>query len=124
MNPHPTTCLLNIIPEDLTPHTQEGLLAKIFTTFSTMYEEFLDKGFRDFEQKYYERWLHKDQIIAIEGGLTRGKIAGINVEEGGAGGLLIDEVNPEGESLGKKIVEVVADGNSFDIMKGLIMRKR
>jgi biotin--protein ligase len=124
MNPHPTTCLLNIIPEGLTPHTQEGLLAKIFTTFSAMYEEFLEKGFRDFEQKYYDRWLHKDQIVSIEGGLTRGKIVGINIEEGGAGGLLVEEVNEKGQRLGKKCVEVVADGNSFDIMKGLIIRKR
>src|SRR5436190_19529869 len=104
MNPHPTTCLLDIIPEELTPPTKELLLASILSTFSVMYEEFLESGFRSFEQKYYQRWLHKEQIIAIEDGVTKGKITGINVEEGGAGGLLIDEVNADGQSLGRKII--------------------
>lgn len=89
-----------------------------------MYEEFLVTGFRTFEKKYYERWLHEGQIVAIENGMTRGKIKGISCQDGGSGGLLVDEVDLQGRSLRRKVVEVIADGNSFDMMKGLLRRKR
>jgi biotin---protein ligase len=89
-----------------------------------MYTEFLKSGFTCFEDTYYKRWLHDGQIVSIENGITRGKIKGIDFKDGGSGGLLIDEVDMQGRSLGKKMVEVVADGNSFDMMKGLLRRKR
>lgn len=89
-----------------------------------MYSEFLKSGFTCFEDAYYKRWLHEGQIVSIENGMTRGKIKGIDFKDGGSGGLLVDEVDVQGRSLGKKMVEVVADGNSFDMMKGLLRRKR
>src|SRR5205814_1294649 len=103
---------------------RERLVAKILSIFSGMYEEFLHTGFTTFEQKYYQRWLHEGQIVSIENGITRGRIMGISCQDGGSGGLLVDEVDLQGRSLGKKIIEVVADGNSFDMMKGLLRRKR
>jgi biotin---protein ligase len=123
-NPHPTTSLLHIIPEELEHPTHERLLANILSTFSDMYVEFLDTGFVTFEQKYYQRWLHEEQIVSIENGMMRGKIRGIDCEDGGSGGLLIDEVDISGRSLRRPMVEVIADGNSFDMMKGLLRRKR
>lgn len=123
-NPHPTTSLLHIIPEDCTPPTPERLLANILSIFSDMYEEFLETGFTTFENKYYQRWLHEGQIVSIENGITRGRIKGISCQDGGSGGLLVDEVDLQGRSLGRKVVEVIADGNSFDMMKGLLRRKR
>ena len=123
-NPHPTTSLLNIIPEDFAHPTFERLLARILSVFSEMYTEFLKSGFVCFEDRYYKRWLHDAQIVSIENGITRGKIKGIDFKDGGSGGLLVDEVDIQGRSLGKKMVEVVADGNSFDMMKGLLRRKR
>jgi biotin-(acetyl-CoA carboxylase) ligase len=114
---------LHIIPEQLKPPSHEGLLANFLSTFSEMYDEFLQSGFCTFEKRYYQRWLHTDQIVSIETGMTRGVIRGINFEDGGSGGLIIDEVDPQGRSLGKKPVEVVADGNSFDMMKGLLRKK-
>lgn len=122
-NPHPTTSLMNIIPESFQEPKHEVLLAKILATFSDMYSEFLKTGFRKFEYKYYKRWLHEDQVVSIEGGMTRGRIKGINFEDGGSGGLIVDEIDADGRSLGKKLVEVIADGNSFDMMKGLLRRK-
>jgi biotin---protein ligase len=122
-NAHPTTSLLNIIPEKLVPPTHEALLAKILSTFSDMYHEFLSSGFTLFESLYYKRWLHDKQIVSIEHGMARGKIKGISCYDGGSGGLIVDEVDLEGQSLGKNTVEVVADGNSFDMMKGLLRRK-
>lgn len=124
LNPHPTTSLLHIIPEDLEPPSHERLLAKLLSTFSDMYAEFIKTGFRTFESKYYLRWLHTAQIVSIENGIVRGRIEGISCEDGGSGGLLVDEVDLDGLSLGKKLVEVIADGNSFDMMKGLLRRKR
>jgi biotin---protein ligase len=123
-NAHPTTSLLHIIPEELEHPTHERLLANILSTFSDMYDEFLETGFRTFEQKYYQRWLHEEQIVSIENGMTRGKIRGIDCKDGGSGGLLIDEVDISGRSLRRPMVEVIADGNSFDMMKGLLRRKR
>ena len=89
-----------------------------------MYTEFLRSGFRPFEAAYYKRWLHNDQIVSIENGMARGRIMGISCEDGGGGGLLVDEVDLQGRSLGKPVVEVIADGNSFDMMRGLLRRKR
>ena len=123
-NPHPTTSLLHIIPETLTPPTPESLLSTILSTLSDMYTKFLSSGFTIFEQKYYQRWLHQDQIVSIENGITRGRIKGIACKDGESGGLLVDEVDLQGRSLGRKVIEVVADGNSFDMMKGLLRRKR
>ena len=62
--------------------------------------------------------------MGIEHGITRGRIKGINFADGGSGGLIVEEVDLEGRSLGRKAVEVTADGNSFDMMKGLLLRKR
>ena len=89
-----------------------------------MYDEFLHTGFKTFETKYYARWLHERQIVSIENGMARGQIKGISCHDGGSGGLLVDEVDLQGRSLGKNVVEVIADGNSFDMMKGLLRRKR
>ena len=116
--------MLNIIPETLPPPTHERLLANILGTFSDMYSEFLRSGFQPFEKKYYQRWLHEGQIVSIENGITRGKIMGISCADGGSGGLIVDEVDLLGRSMGRKVVEVIADGNSFDMMKGLLRRKR
>ena len=123
-NPHPTTSLLNIIPETLAPPTHERLLANILFTFSDMYAEFLQSGFQKFEKKYYQRWLHEGKIVSIENGITRGRIMGISCVDGGSGGLIVDEVDMQGRTMGRKVVEVIADGNSFDMMKGLLRRKR
>jgi len=122
-NPHPTTSLLHIIPEHLEHPSHERLLANFLSTFSEMFDEFLISGFRTFEKKYYERWLHTNQIVSIENGMTRGIIRGINFQDGASGGLIIDEVDMQDRSLGKRPVEVVADGNSFDMMKGLLRKK-
>jgi biotin---protein ligase len=116
--------LLHIIPEDLPHPTHERLLANILSTFSDMYDEFLNTGFSTFEEKYYQRWLHKDQIVSIENGMARGRIKGIDCRDGGSGGLLVDEVDINGRSFRRPVVEVIADGNSFDMMKGLLRRKR
>ena len=56
--------------------------------------------------------------------MARGRIRGISCQDGGSGGLLVDEVDVQGRSLGRKVVEVIADGNSFDMMRGLLRRKR
>jgi len=91
--------------------------------FSDMYDVFVKNGPKEFETKYYQRWLHTGQIVSVEHGMARGRITGINFEEGGSGGLIIDEVDLQGRSLGKKPLEVIADGNSFDMMKGLLRKK-
>jgi hypothetical protein len=89
-----------------------------------MYSVFLQSGFKTFEKRYYTRWLHEGKIVSIENGMMRGRIKGINFVDGGGGGLLVEEVDLEGRSTGKKVEEVVADGNSFDMLKGLLRKKR
>lgn len=88
-----------------------------------MYSVFLESGFKTFEKQYYARWLHERQIVSIEN-VFRGRIMGVNFTEGSGGGLLVEEVDLEGRVTTGKVEEVVADGNSFDMMKGLLRRKR
>jgi biotin---protein ligase len=83
-----------------------------------MYSEFLDTGFRNFEREYYQHWLHTDQIVSIENGVQKGRIVGVNLVDGGSGGLMVECEEGGG------MVEVVADGNSFDMMRGLLRKKR
>jgi biotin-(acetyl-CoA carboxylase) ligase len=89
-----------------------------------MYSVFLESGFKTFEERYYSRWLHEGQIVSIENGITEGRIKGINCVDGGSGGLLVQEVDKDGRDTGRAVEEVVADGNSFDMMKGLLRKKR
>ncbi|KAK9240763.1 biotin-protein ligase [Lipomyces kononenkoae] len=98
----------------------ERLFAKIMWVFERMYNIFKVQGFHAFEDMYYARWLHTNAIVRLEmyGG-TRAKIKGISMDYGM---LVVEEVSFDGVSTGKKFT-LQPDGNSFDMLKGLLKKK-
>jgi biotin---protein ligase len=120
-NAAPTTSLNAILPAGLTPFTLEKLLARILTSFETIYKSFCRTGFdRKLEKLYYKHWLHTDQIVTLEQeGGARARIKGITRNWGL---LQAEELGWEDRPTGK-IWELQSDSNSFDFFKGLLKRK-
>jgi biotin---protein ligase len=120
-NAAPTTSLNALLPPSLPPFTAEKLLARILTTFESMYARFLRTGFnRDFEDLYYKDWLHMDQIVTLENeGGVRARIKGITRNYGL---LLAEQLGWEDRPTGK-VWQLQSDSNSFDFFKGLVKRK-
>ena len=118
-NAAPTTSLNALNPPS--PFTLEKLLARILTTFSVMYNKFIETGFdKSFEQMYYKHWLHTDQVVTLEAeGGVRARIKGITRDWGL---LLVEELDWEDRATGK-MSKLQSDSNSFDFFKGLVKRK-
>lgn len=124
-NASPTTslnALISLLPTPHPPHfTLEKLLARILTTFSSIYTRFCRTGFdRQFEETYYKHWLHTDQIVTLETeGGQRARIKGITRDWGL---LMAEELGWEDRPTGK-MWTLQSDSNSFDFFKGLLKRK-
>lgn len=118
-NPAPTTSLNALSPPH--PFTLEKLLARILTTFSSLYHTFTRTGFdHTFEELYYKHWLHTDQIVTLEAeGGVRARIKGITRDWGL---LLAEELGWEDRPTGK-VWSLQSDSNSFDFFQGLVKRK-
>lgn len=118
-NAAPTTSLNALQPP--APFTVERLLARTLTTFSTLYNGFLQTGFnKGLEELYYSHWLHSDQIVTLETeGGARARIKGITSDWGL---LVAEELGWEDRPTGKKW-QLQSDSNSFDFFKGLVKRK-
>ncbi|OAX84688.1 biotin-[acetyl-CoA-carboxylase] ligase [Emergomyces africanus] len=130
LNPSPTTSLNALLStlsqksstnKSLPPLTLEKLLARILTTFESLYNRFLRTGFdQHFLDLYYADWLHMDQIVTLEAeGGVRARIKGITSDYGL---LLAEELGWEDRPTGR-MWELQSDSNSFDFFKGLIKRK-
>ncbi|KAK9377893.1 biotin-protein ligase [Lipomyces chichibuensis] len=109
------------VRQALEPFKIERLFAKVMWVFERMYNIFKMQGFHAFEDMYYARWLHTDAIVRLEmyGG-TRAKIKGISMDYGM---LVVEEVSVDGVSTGKSFT-LQPDGNSFDMLKGLLKKKQ
>jgi biotin---protein ligase len=123
-NAAPTTslnALLPLLPRSLPPFTLEKLLARILTTFETIYKSFCRSGFsRELEETYYKHWLHSEQIVTLEAeGGIRARILGITRDWGM---LRVEELGWEDRGTGK-VWELQSDSNSFDFFRGLVKRK-
>ena len=117
----PTTSLTALLPEHLPAFTLEKLLARILTSFSSLYAHFKTTGFdKYFEDKYYSHWLHTDQIVTLEteGGI-KARIKGITRDWGL---LVAEELGWEDRGTGR-MIQLQSDSNSFDFFKGLLKRK-
>jgi biotin--protein ligase len=127
LNALPTTslnALLSLLPASVRkqhPLTLERLLARILTTFDSLYAKFLRTGFdRDLEDMYYSDWLHMDQVVTLEAeGGVRARIKGITRDYGL---LIAEELGWEDRPTGK-VWQLQSDSNSFDFFKGLVKRK-
>lgn len=118
-NKAPTTSLNALNPPY--PFTLEELLARILSTFSVLYSQFMHTGFdKSLEDLYYKHWLHSKQIVTLEAeGGVRACIKGISKDWGL---LMAEELGWEDKPTGK-VWALQSDSNSFDFFKGLVKRK-
>ncbi|TFK89347.1 class II aaRS and biotin synthetase [Polyporus arcularius HHB13444] len=125
LNPPPIPSLTQLLPEDCTPPTMERTLAAIMARFERMWAEFLrERGsFGPFMDLYLDRWLHSDQLVTLTTVTPPRKvrIVGITPDHG----LLRTLPEPDGttSSYGADFIDLQPDGNSFDLMAGLIKTK-
>ena len=132
-NPLPTSSLnelINVFNNNRTKQTNipplslEQVLARILVTFESMYSEFKyatqngwSYAFEPFLDRYYSRWLHSNQKVIISESVDGNKQAEACIVGIDASGLL-KAVSSDGN-----IILLQPDGNSFNMLKGLISRK-
>ncbi|KAK3384661.1 biotin-protein ligase [Lasiosphaeria ovina] len=130
-NGRPTTSLDAMLSaltsnKGLAPFRIERLIARILTRLEVLYDEFCRTGFsRRLEEKYYEHWLHANQIVTLEAeGGVRARVLGITTDWGmlKAEEVAADGINGALRPTGK-VWALQSDENSFDFWKGLVRRK-
>lgn len=117
-NPSPTTSVSALAERFVSrpaPVTVEKLLARILTSFEVLYRRFLRTGFdREFEEMYYDDWLHMGQEVTLEEEGVRARIKGITRDYG----LLLAQDQETGRE-----IQLQSDSNSFDFWRGLVKRR-
>ncbi|KAF9120497.1 biotin holocarboxylase synthetase [Mortierella sp. GBA39] len=131
-NPNPTTSINHLIRyhnkktgKNLALFTQETLLAHILVKLEQMYTTFLHgngTGFAQLEQTYYKRWLHTNAFVTLTTMTPhrRVRIQGITLDYGLLKTVGVDE---QGRDIEGEEFRLQPDGNSFDMLKGLISTK-
>jgi biotin--protein ligase len=131
-NPNPTTSINHLIRyhnkktgKNLALFTQETLLAHILVKLEQMYNTFLlgnGTGFAQLEQTYYKRWLHTNAFVTLTTMTPhrRVRIQGITLDYGLLKTVGVDE---QGRDIDGDEFRLQPDGNSFDMLKGLISTK-
>ena len=115
-NIEPTKCINQLaLDRELNPISREMLLARTFNIFEN-YLQVLDEGKDEKEifDKYHKYWLHGNQTIKVrseDGTVKNGKITSLDDD-----GFLRVEVDGN-------MISVHPDGNSFDMLQGLIIPK-
>jgi len=115
-NPTPTVSINSRIAElDAGPQIKiEMLLARFLTLLGEMIQQFLVSGFAPFEKNYLSNWMHSNAQVLLERyGNVRATVTGISSDSG----MLVAH-----DEQGQRY-ELQPDGNSFDMMRGLIKRK-
>lgn len=129
-NEAPTTSLNRILARlnelrkakglsELPLYEHEKLLAKVAFNMEQFYNVFQKSGLQPFLPLYYKRWFHLNQRVRLDANgddnVRDCVIRGITSDYG----LLVAEDVRNHEKL-----ELQPDGNSFDIFKGLVYKKR
>ncbi|RDB27788.1 Biotin--protein ligase [Hypsizygus marmoreus] len=125
LNAAPIFSLAQLLPPDDRHNLSiEKTVANILARFEKMWGTFVDErgSFSSFMDLYLNRWLHSDQLVTLTAvsppKLVR--ITGITPEHG----LLRTVPEKAGwSSGGEEYIDLQPDGNSFDIMAGLIKSK-
>ncbi|KAG8855120.1 biotin holocarboxylase synthetase [Tulasnella sp. 330] len=127
LNPFPTTSLSQLLsPQDASALTLEHVAATILPVFEQMWGTFLARGgtFEPFVDLYLQRWLHSDKIVTLTTTTPHRevRVVGITPDYG----LLRTVPTSGGESMwgGPEYIDLQPDGNSFDMMAGLIRLKK
>ncbi|TFY54489.1 hypothetical protein EVJ58_g8836 [Rhodofomes roseus] len=125
-NPPPIQSLLQLVPSqsDISL-TMERTAAIILTKFEGLWTTFLQhKGsFEPFLDLYYDRWLHSDQLVELTTVTPPQMVRIVGITSGH--GLLRTMPERDGWSGGGggTYIDLQPDGNSFDLMAGLIKAK-
>ncbi|CAB3238450.1 unnamed protein product [Arctia plantaginis] len=122
-NSVPTTCINDIIAEhnrqhgtSLAPWSIEKFLARYASQLERIIDNLnTDGGVDAFLEQYYEYWLHDNESIRIQNEATSSPVEGTISGLDEAGWLVVRTESGD--------VRVEPDGNSFDIMNGLIAPK-
>ncbi|KAG8911789.1 biotin holocarboxylase synthetase, partial [Tulasnella sp. 418] len=128
LNPLPTTSLSQLQSLREPPLTIEIVAATIMPMFEKMWHEFVTNGgsFKPFLDLYLDRWLHSDQLVTLtttEPHQTV-RIVGITTDYGLLRTVPVREGGRPGGGAGDEYIDLQPDGNSFDMMAGLIRMKR
>jgi len=122
-NSQPTTCLRDMLAEAgheeaAEQLTREGFLAQFCGEFEALLSVLRQQGFAPLTERYTDMWMHTGQSVKVQD------------EKGGPGSArqaTIRGVAPSGFLLAQDdagtMLELHPDGNSLDMMKGLISRK-
>ncbi|KAI8341457.1 biotin-protein ligase [Chlamydoabsidia padenii] len=116
-NTYPTISINQVLKAHNLPLlSSEDLLASILVSFESLYTQFCDVGIGSwFLNRYYAHWLHSNQLVTLEthnNAVVR--IEGITSDYGSL--IAVDVVN-------RKRYLLQPDGNSFDMLKNLIVIK-
>ncbi|XP_071956802.1 biotin--protein ligase-like [Antedon mediterranea] len=119
-NSDPTICINDLVARhnhecdtNLLPLTRELLIARTLTYIERIIENFQLYGKDSFLPIYYKHWLHSDMQVHLE------KEDGPEVEIVGLDDMgFLAVKNQSGQ-----VVSVQPDGNSFDMMKNLLVTK-
>lgn len=104
----------------LLPYSLEKLLARYMSKVEEMFRTFFYQGFSGFESLYYKRWLHSDTVVTVqELSGAKARVRGISAQNGM---LVVEKLDSIQRPTGERI-ELQPDGNSFDMMKGLLKKK-
>ncbi|KAI0634051.1 class II aaRS and biotin synthetase [Trametes polyzona] len=128
LNPPPIMSLAQLVPpgSERLP-TKEGTLAAIVTRFEAMWATFLAArgSFEPFMDLYLDRWLHSDQLVTLTtvSPPRKVRIVGITPEYGLLRTTPERDARGGGARGGEEYIDLQPDGNSFDIMAGLIKTK-
>ncbi|KAI8984219.1 biotin-protein ligase [Mycotypha africana] len=119
-NPLPTVSINDVIQETdpkLERLEKEDVAANVLVVFEKYYMEFCEKGIGPwFLDKYYSRWLHSDKLVTLTThNNEKVRITGITSDYGMLEAVSIN--NP------RQRFTLQPDGNSFDMLKGLIIKK-
>ncbi|KAG8732500.1 biotin holocarboxylase synthetase [Ceratobasidium sp. 423] len=121
LNQAPIMSLKQLYPEGTSNPslTMENIAANIMATFEDMWRTFTEaKGsFEPFMDLYLERWLHSDEQVTLmtTNPPTKVRICGISPDTG-----FLRTIPERGDP---KPIDLQPDGNSFDMMAGLIKAK-
>ncbi|XP_049730782.1 biotin--protein ligase isoform X3 [Elephas maximus indicus] len=120
-NSIPTICINDLITEynrqymtDLKPLRTDFLIARAVTQLEKLINTFQDKGPNGVLPLYYKYWVHSGQRVRL--GSAEGPMVSIvGLDDSG-----FLQVHQEGS----EVVTVHPDGNSFDMLKNLILPKQ
>ncbi|EKM56709.1 uncharacterized protein PHACADRAFT_253991 [Phanerochaete carnosa HHB-10118-sp] len=123
LNPPPIPSLASILSLGAERPTMERTAAVVVTKFESLWSTFISNrgSFEPFMDRYLDSWLHSDQVVTLTATTPhqRVRIMGITSDYG-----LLRTI-PEGGGYGasQDFIDLQPDGNSFDLMSGMIMTR-